>query len=84
MAVRIRTAVEYGLILVDSMALLRGYDDVESKLQEGLKQEYGLDVKVFGSVFGSMSAVQWRIPDIFREEGKGSFIWESSGVSPQD
>ena len=62
MAVRIRTAVEYGLILVDSMALLRGYVDMPSKLEEGLKQEYGLDVKVFGGVFGCMSAVQWRSP----------------------
>ena len=58
----VRTAVEYGLILVDSMALLRGYEDVASKLEEGLKQEYGLDVKVFGGVFGCMSAVQWRSP----------------------
>ena len=77
-------AVEYGAILADSIALLRGYDDVESKLEEGLKQEYGLDVKVFGDVFGSMSAVQWRIPECLREEGQGPFIWESSGVSPQD
>ena len=77
-------AAGYGVILVDSTALLRGYDNVESKLEEGLKRVYGLDVKVFGFVFGSMSAVQWRIPDFFREEGKGSFIWESSGVSPQD
>ena len=58
----VRTAVEYGLILVDSMALLRGYVDMPSKLEEGLKQEYGLDVKVFGGVFGCMSAVQWRSP----------------------
>ena len=43
-------AVEYGVILVDSMALLRGYEDVEAKLAEGLKQQYGLDVKVFGGV----------------------------------
>ena len=49
----------YGVMLVDSTALLRGYDDVESKLEEGLKQYCGLDVKVFGGVFGSMSAVQW-------------------------
>ena len=66
------------------MALLRGYEDVASKLEEGLKQEYGLDVKVFGGVFGCMSAVQWRVPEFFREGGKGSFIWDSSGVSPQD
>ena len=52
-------AVGYGVILVDSTALLRGYDDVESKLEEGLKQEYGLDVKVFGGVFGSTSVFQW-------------------------
>ena len=58
----VRTAVEYGLILVDSMALLRGYEDVASKLEEGLKQEYGLYVKVFGGVFGCMIAVQWRSP----------------------
>ena len=58
----VRTAVEYGLILVDSMALLRGYVDMPSKLEEGLKQEYGLYVKVFGGVFGCMSAVQWRSP----------------------
>ena len=58
----VRTAVEYGLILVDSMALLRGYVDMPLKLEEGLKQEYGLDVKVFGGVFGCMSAVQWRSP----------------------
>ena len=44
-------AVEYGVILVDSMALLRGYEDVASKLQQSLKDEYGLDVKVFGGVF---------------------------------
>ena len=58
----VRTAVEYGLIIVDSLALLRGYVDMPSKLEEGLKQEYGLDVKVFGGVFGCMSAVQWRSP----------------------
>ena len=61
-AIGVRVAVENGIILVDSMALLRGYEDVASKLEEGLKQEYGLDVKVFGGVFGCMSAVQWRSP----------------------
>ena len=71
MEAAVRAPVGYGVILVDSIALLRRYDDVESKLEEGLKQEYGLDVKVFGSVFGSMSAVQWRIPEFFRLEGKG-------------
>ena len=55
-------AVEYGVIIVDSMAQLRGYEDAASKLEEGLKQEYGLEVKVFGGVFGCMSAVQWRSP----------------------
>ena len=55
-------AVEYGVIIVDSLAQLRGYEDGASKLEEGLKQEYGLDVKVFGGVFGCMSAVQWRSP----------------------
>ena len=77
-------AVEYGVILVDSMALLRGYEDAASMLEMGLQLDYGLDVKVFGDVFGSMSAVQWRIPECLREEGQGPFIWESSGVSPQD
>ena len=84
MAIAVKSPVRYGVVLVDSMAQLRGYDDVEAKLSQTLKQEYGLDVKVFGSVFGSMSAVQWRMPEFFREEGKGSCIWESSGVSPQD
>ena len=55
-------AVE-GVVLVDSTALLRGYDDVESKLEEGLKQKYDLHVKVFGS---SISAFQWRSPAWFR------------------
>ena len=55
-------AVDHGVIVVDSLAQLRGYEDVASKLEEGLKQEYGLDVKVFGGVFGCMSAVQWRSP----------------------
>ncbi len=55
-------AVEYGVIIVDSLAQLRGYEDGASKLEEGLKQEYGLNVKVFGGVFGCMSAVQWRSP----------------------
>ena len=39
-----------GVILVDSTALLRGYEDVEAKLAEGLKEQYGLDVKVFWGV----------------------------------
>ena len=55
-------ALESGVILVHSMVLLRGYEDMASKLQQSLKDEYGLDVKVFGGVFGCMSAVQWRIP----------------------
>ena len=55
-------ALEYGVILVDSLALIRGYEDVASKLQQSLKDEYGLDVKVFVGVFACMSAVQWRIP----------------------
>ena len=55
-------AVEHGVIIVDSLAQLRGYEDGVSKLEEGLKQEYGLEVKVFGGVFGCMSAVQWRSP----------------------
>ena len=58
----------YGVILADSTALLRGYVHVLLKLEEGLRQQYGLDVKVFGSVLGSRSAVQWRFPDFFREE----------------
>ena len=45
-------AVEYGVIIVDSLAQLRGYEDGVSKLEEGLKQEYGLDVKVFGVSLG--------------------------------
>ena len=56
------------MILADSTALLRGYVHVLLKLEEGLRQQYGLDVKVFGSVLGGMSAVQWRFPDFFREE----------------
>ena len=55
-------ALEYGVIVVDSLGQLRGYADGVSKLEEGLKQEYGIDVKVFGGVFGCMSAVQWRSP----------------------
>ena len=38
----------YGVILADSTALLRGYVHVLLKLEEGLRQQYGLDVKVFG------------------------------------
>ena len=37
----------YGLILADSLALLRGYEDVEEKLEEDLKGEHGLDVQVY-------------------------------------
>ena len=55
-------AVEHGIIIVDSLAQLRGYEGAVAKLEEGLKQEYGIDVKVFGGVFGCMSAVQWRSP----------------------
>ena len=55
-------AVEHGVIIVDPLAQLRRYADGVSKIEEGLKQEYGIDVKVFGGVFGCMSAVQWRSP----------------------
>ena len=80
-----RWDIVYGVVLVDSTALLRGYSDLGvSKLEEGLQDRYGLDVKVSGSFFGSMSAFQWRLPAFFPEEGQGSFLWESSGVSPQD
>ena len=58
----------YGVIRADSTALLRGYVHVLLKLEEGLRQQYGLDVKVFGSVLGSRSAVQWRFPDFCRDE----------------
>ena len=37
----------YGLILADSLALLRGYEGVEEKLEEDLKGEHGLDVQVY-------------------------------------
>ena len=75
----------HGVILVDSLALLRGYyTKGVSKLEEGLNEKYGLGVKVCGSFFGSMISVQWRISASFPEEGQGSFLWESSGVSPLD
>ena len=37
----------YGLILADSTALLRGYEEVSEKLEEDLKGKYGQDVQVY-------------------------------------
>ena len=77
-------AVEYGVILTDSIALLRGYDDIESKLEEGLKQYCGLDVKVFGGCLWEYKCIPVVHPDFVLEEGQGPFVWDSSGVSPRD
>jgi len=50
-----------GLILADSSALLRGYEEVPEKLEEDLKGKYAQDVQVYAKGGPDVRPPEWEV-----------------------